>query len=158
MKRRFFLWFLPLTFAICSVISFQYPGDEYALWGYSSIAGTWIWFVFQAGDMHNPMIPALAAGTGALVMAIPGLLLTKLKTNIRLWLWVFVICSVAIFIFTITRYPTIEKALSKNGSWQAYIFSSINVGLYLSIVPTVLIDIIIKFAKVRKNAKSGNTR
>ena len=109
--------------------------------------------MFQARDMHNPTIPALAAVTGALVMAIPGLLLTKLKTSIKLWLAVFVICAVTILIYSITRFPTIDRAISKNGSWQAYIFSSINISLYLSIVPTVLINIIVKFTKGKKISK-----
>ena len=150
MRKKFFLWFLPLFFAVCSLISFAYPGDEYALWGVSSIAGTWIWFIFPAGDIHNPLIPILVAITGSLVMAGFGLLLTALRANVKLWIFLLIVSFTAIFLCTVASYPTIEKALSKNGSWLAYIFASLNIGLYTSVVLAALISLfLIVFKKFK---------
>ncbi len=84
-------------------------------------------------------------------MMLFGLLLKNMKANIKLWLITFIVSVVGIFFFAITRYPTIEKALSKNGSWQAYIFASINAGLYLSVIPTIIINSIIKLPKKKKS-------
>jgi hypothetical protein len=148
--KYFLLWFVPLLFAVFSMLSFKYPGDEYGLWAYSSIAGTWIWFIIPPFSMQSFITPVVTALIGALVITLPALLLVKLRVNIKLWFVIFVICATLVFISSIKSYPTIEKALSKNGSWQAYIFASINIGIYLSILLAAISTIVIKLVKKRK--------
>ncbi len=63
--NTFYVWLVPLLWAGCSLIHFRFPGDEYGLYAFSSIAGSWIAILVSFGDIHNPMIPISIAVTGA---------------------------------------------------------------------------------------------
>lgn len=139
MKKYFYLYVLPLIWLLTSIVSYYHHGNEYALYFFSCYAGFWIYYIFQAPDTNSFLFPALVSLTGTIVMIIPALLLFKLKTRKLLWAALFALCAIGIFLFSITRYPSIEKALSKNGSWWAYIAASINIGLYLSIILSITI-------------------
>jgi hypothetical protein len=152
MKRRnlFYVWLLPLIWAVCSYIHFFYPGDEYMVWGYSSIAGTWIFFVTGWGDFHNPLFPVAIAATGAVVMAAVGLLMDRLRVRKVLWGAMFAIAAVVVFVASLKAFPSIEKALSKHGSWMAYICSSINLAIYLSVIASVPVALLERIWKKLK--------
>lgn len=51
---------------------------------------------------------------------------------------------------TINSYQSIERALGKNGSWWAYIFGSLNLGLYASVILSVIITLIVKLFEKKK--------
>ena len=83
-------------------------------------------------------------------MLIAGLIMAKLR--VRLWLWasLYVLAAAIIFTMTVNSYPSIEKALSKNGSWWAYVWGSTNMGLYVSVILASMITIIIRITnKIR---------
>ena len=134
MKRTFYLWLLPLLWTTCSLFSFQFPGDEYAMYAISSMAGAWVlFFIKNAGDIHDLIFRGSIALTGAVTMTLFGVLMDRLRIRKVVWGFIFLAASVAIFILSIKAYPTIDKALRKNGSWWAYIFFAINMGLYCSV-------------------------
>ncbi len=134
MKNKYFVWILPILWAGCSLLSFRFPGDEYAMYGISSIAGVWIVFFISLDIIHNPMFPVSIALTGAIVMMILGFLMDLIKIRKAMWKILFPAAVIVIFVISIKAYPTIERALRKNGSWWTYIFFSINMGLYFSIL------------------------
>lgn len=138
LKNTFFVWLLPLLWASCSLVSFHFPGDEYALYVVSSIAGVWIGFVFEFGDIHNPAIPLSVAATGAGVMAAVGFVMDRVRVRRFVWGILYVIATLMIFVSAIGVYPSTERALSKNGSWWAYIFFSFNMGLYIAVALSFL--------------------
>jgi len=134
-NKYIYVWLLPLVWAACSVLSFRFPGDEYALYAISSMIGTWVVMVIDMpGDIHHPAFWISITVTGAIIMSLVGLGMSVLRTKIKLWLILYIVASVIFFIVTLSSYPSIEKALSKNGSWWAYIFSSLNMGMYVSVV------------------------
>ena len=134
-----YIWILPLLWASCSLIHFQFPGDEYGMYGISSIAGLWIAFIVRLGDQHNPMFPVAIALAGAIVMSVIGFLMDRIRIRKTIWAILFVVAALAVFVMSIKSYPTIERALSKNGSWWAYVFFSLNVGLYFSVLLSFLV-------------------
>jgi membrane protein implicated in regulation of membrane protease activity len=69
-----------------------------------------------------------------------------------LWVIIFVVCSLAIFATGIFSFPSIQRAINKNGSIWAYVFFSINIGIYLSIIISVIVTVIVRITKyVKKN-------
>ncbi len=128
--RLFFLLFVPLAWAVCSRVHFHFPGDEYAMWVISGIAGTWPLFFVRVSDIHEGWIPWLAAGTGAAVMAALGGLSVWLRVSARWWLIVWAAAGSALLIHSVCAYPSVERMLAKNGSWWAYILSSALIGMY----------------------------
>jgi len=147
MKKYLFVWLLPLIWTICSLLSFRFPGDEYALYVISSIAGVWITFVVQLANINSPFFLFVVTTVGALVMAVVGFLLAKLRIKLSLWLICFVISAVVICIVTINSYPSFDRAIRKNGSLFAYIFSSINLGLYCAVVLSAIIQPLCRLSK-----------
>jgi hypothetical protein len=131
-NRPFYLLVLPSMWAVCSLLHWQHPGDEYAMYFISSIAGSWIWLLIPVGDIHNPLIPSSVAAVGALGMAGMGWVLTRIRAPKAVWAALFVVSALGILFLSLTGYPSIDRALAKNGSWWAYICSSILLGMYLA--------------------------
>ena len=72
-------------------------------------------------------------------MAVVGLLLDLLRAP-RRWLVIpWGVIAVLICVATIGSYPSYQRAMSKNGSLQAYIFFSLNIGLYVTCLLTLLV-------------------
>jgi len=67
-------------------------------------------------------------------MAGVGFLMDRLQIRKAMWAVLFVGSALVIFVAEIKSYPTIQHALSKHGSWWAYVFFSVNMGLYLAIL------------------------
>jgi hypothetical protein len=99
------------------------------------MVGTWIVMVVDMpGDIHHPAFWISITVTGAIIMSLAGLVLSLLRAKIKLWLILYIAAAVLFFAVALSGYPSIERALSKNGSLWAYIFSSLNMGLYASVV------------------------
>ena len=120
MKKYVFVWLVPLLWSVCSLVSFEFPGDEYGIYALSSMAGTWMVILFKIqGDIHDFVFRGTITATGAVVMLLAGLILHKLRVKIKLWLVIYILAAVVFFVTALCNYPSIEKALSKNGSWWA---------------------------------------
>jgi hypothetical protein len=139
-KERWFYWLiLPFAWAGCSLLHFHFPGDEYALWAISSMAGSWVFiFMPNIGDIHQPAIRLLVAGVGALMLAGAGVLLDWLRVRWWVWTMLWLTTSLAWLAFTLGQYPTLERALAKNGSWWAYLFSATLMGCYSALLLSAL--------------------
>lgn len=159
-KQRFFVWLLPVLWSICSLFHYNFPGDEYGMYGIASIVGAWIVLIVKVGDVNHPMFPISIAVTGAIVMTGVGWFMDRMRIWKKLWVIIFAICVVAVFTLSIFSYPSLEKALSKNGSWWAYILFSINIGVYLSVVFSVSLTstgrLWKKISGAKKDSRSNN--
>ena len=115
------------------------------------MAGTWAVFLLNIqGDIHKFAFRGTITTAGIIVMLITGFILAKLRVKMKLWFTLYITLVVVILAITINSYPSIEKALSKNGSWWAYIFGSLNLGLYASVILSVIITLIIKLFEKNK--------
>jgi len=151
MKKYVYVWLLPLCWSACSLLSFRFPGDEYAIYAVSSMAGTWAVFLLNIqGDIHKFAFRGTITTAGIIVMLIVGFILAKLRVKMKLWFVLYITLAAVILAITINSYPSIEKALSKNGSWLAYIFGSLNLGLYASVILSVIITLIVKLFEKKK--------
>ena len=130
----FYRWLLPLLWGAVSYLHHFVPGDEYGLWIISSVAGSWIAPALFHAHVSRQMIALGIAATGAVVLMGVGALLDRWRVNRRLWLALQGLCTVLILVLMIASYPSIEKAISKNGSWSAYFCSSFLLGMYTSVI------------------------
>lgn len=121
------------------------------------MAGTWAVFLLNIqGDIHKFAFRGTITATGIIVMLIMGFILDKLRVKMKLWIVLYITLAALILVITISSYPSIEKALSKNGSWWAYMFGSLNLGLYASVILSAIITLMVQLFKM-KNIRSLKT-
>ena len=149
MKQTFYIFVFPILWASVSFVSYFHPGDEYAMYAISNIIGIWPILIFQL-DIHSLLTPTIVALIGGSAMVIVGFGMDRLRVNRWVWCGAWLIITILLFILAITPYPSIEKALSKNGSLTAYIAGSMNIGLYFSIVVSVIFKVILILIKRMK--------
>ena len=157
MKKYLFVWLIPVLWSASSLLSLNWPGDEYGLYAVSSLAGTWIVFLVKPGGSPHDMafwLPITVCGI--LVMSICGFVLSLLKASLKVWIPVYLLSAVALCVLAVCSYPSFEKAMSKNGSLWAYIFSSMNIGLYVSVIFTAIISGILKMIKPKQTEALTN--
>ena len=151
MKKYIYVWLLPLLWSVCSLISFEFPGDEYGIYVISSIAGIWAVPLFNIhGDIHKFAFRGGITAAGIIVILIMGFILAKLLVKMKLWFLLYITLAAVALVVMIGSYPSIEKALSKNGSLWAYIFGSLNLGLYASVILSAIITLRAKLFKMKK--------
>jgi len=135
----FFLLAVPGLWVACSLIHFQFPGDEYTLWAIGSMAGSWIFLLLpNVGDIHQGWIRCSVAGTGALVMTMVGWILCGLNVRKRIWIGLWAVGAVVWSGFMMSRFTSPAEALAKNGSWWTYFFSTAMMAVYFAILLTLM--------------------
>ena len=150
-RKYYFLFVLPVLWACVSVLQYRFPGDEYGLYAVGSAVGTWIYFLVPPGDVNRLLFPLIPAVTGVAVMAVAGWVLDWLRGR-RLVFWITWIVSVtALFLFMIFSYPSLDKAISKNGSLWAYLLAAVNMGVYAAGGFTLLAALLTKIWKRLKS-------
>ncbi|MCU0784840.1 MAG: hypothetical protein MUF81_12520 [Verrucomicrobia bacterium] len=68
-------------------------------------------------ELQNPLLPVSVAAAGALVLALAGGLLAWLRVRKALWTGLFAVSATAILFLMLRSFPSLERALAKNGSW-----------------------------------------
>ena len=128
--RRFYAIGLPLVWGATSLVNFRYPGDEYGGWAVSSLPGLWGAY-FSFGNSPLAALPVVLIA-GLLVTGAFGVLMDWLAVPWGPWYLLWIVLAGLIFYWSVHDFPTWSRAISKNGSIQAYILPSSNVGLMLS--------------------------
>ncbi|MGH7139730.1 MAG: hypothetical protein ACREHD_28655, partial [Pirellulales bacterium] len=127
--RWLYSWFLPLFWTTVAWNNFYYPGDEYG--GFflgGALPGLWI--IAIVGSMGNVQHTAvLVVAAGAVTVAVAGWLLDKLRAPFVPWALLSLVSAAGLFAWSLSHFPTIERALAKNGSYEAYVLPALNVGL-----------------------------
>jgi hypothetical protein len=145
-RRWFFVWYLPVVWTTVAWSNFYHPGDEYGGFAASSLAGLWILLVFDfSGNINQAFPPVLLAG--AATVSIFGWLLDKLRAPRPLWGVLFAVVAVSLFCWSFFSFPSVERALAKNGSYEAYILPSMNLGLYAATLASLAGTGLFRFAQ-----------
>ena len=136
--RSFYIWMLPAIWAAAAVVSFFHPGDEYGLFVTGTIAGSWICaFMQQIGHPRDVLWIIMVVGIA--ILGLLGFGMDKLRVSKRAWGLLFVSSFATILAFSLLQFPSLERAIGKNGSITAYAAWATNMGLYLSIVLALII-------------------
>ena len=135
--RLFYAMVLPVVWAVATVVSYFHPGDEYGLFVFSSIAGSWVCFIIRdIGHLRDVLWLIIVVGVA--ILAILGFVMDRLRVSKRVWGPLFVLSFALLLLFSLRQYPSLERAISKNGSITAYVAGACNMGLYLSIVLSLI--------------------
>jgi hypothetical protein len=136
--KLFYAIVLPVIWVVAAVVSYSHPGDEYGLFVFSSIAGSWVcFFIRNIGHLSDVLWLIIVAGVT--VVANFGLLMDRLQVSRRVWGTLFVLCFVLVLVLSLRQYPSLDRAISKNGSITAYVAGAWNMGLYLSILSSLIV-------------------
>lgn len=131
--RRLYAWFLPLLWTTIAWNNFTHRGDEYGSFFSGSLAGLWIIaIVGSAGSTGRSAALVVIAGAGTLAVA--GWLLDKLRAPFIPWSVLSLVTAAGLFTWWLGSFPTLERALAKNGSLEAYILPALNLGLTFATV------------------------
>lgn len=136
--RWFYCWFLPLFHATIAWNNFYYPGDEYAGFFFGgAFEGLWvIALIGDSGSVARSAVVVVAAGCATI--AVPGWLLDRLRAPFIPWALLLVLSASGLVASYLNAFPTIERALARNGSYEAYILPAINGGLVLATLAVVV--------------------
>jgi len=131
--RLFYVTVLPVVWATAAIVSYFHPGDEYGLFVFSTIAGSWVCFVMHnIGHLRDVLWIIVVAGVA--ILAILGFVMDRLRVSKRVWGVLFGLSFVVVLVLSLRQYPSLDRAIRKNGSITAYVAGACNIGLYLSIV------------------------
>jgi hypothetical protein len=134
--RRLFSWWLPLIWTSIAWMNFHYPGDEYGGFAAGSLAGLWIFLIIpQINDVKWALPFILLAG--ATTTGICGFVMDKLRVPSIAWLVLWLIAASSILAWAFYSFPSVERALAKNGSYAAYVLPAMNLGVYASTIVMV---------------------
>ncbi|MBA3314048.1 MAG: hypothetical protein M3552_00225 [Planctomycetota bacterium] len=133
--RRLYTVAVPTVWAITSLVNFRFPGDEYGGWGAGSLPGLWVVPLIDGSPL--PLLPFVLVG-GFVVMMALGAILDKLSSPWMPWYSIWLIAAGAIFGYSLSRFPSWDRAMSKNGSIEAYLLPALNLGLLFSTVTMIL--------------------
>jgi len=130
--RHLLVWLVPSLWSACAFGSYHHPGDEYGMFAVSVVVAVWLAFILEFGHISELYVLIVAAG--ALPMAGLGFILDRLPVSRRLWSAFYIVASVGWFVWMLWQFPTLERAIAKNGSISAYAFCGANLGLYASVL------------------------
>jgi hypothetical protein len=123
---------IPAAWATTCFAGFHFPGDEYGLWAAASLPGLWLVFLIPVNDVNVALWMILAAGS--VVMAALGAVLDRLRSSFIVWYALWTVSAGMLCWLMLRDFPSWQRAMSKNGSFQAYALSAMNVGLLLSTI------------------------
>lgn len=148
---------VPTVWGVSAWFSYLNPGDEYGLFGVGVLPASWLLAVMGTGNFKS-MIPYILA-SGMISLFLAGWALDRMR--VRLWIWcpaVLMMCAALVGLM-LSSYPSLSRAVAKNGSLTSYITSALNVSLYsitgLSFVTTPLWRGAIRFVTRRKRLTVG---
>lgn len=126
---------LPVVFVAACLVSFEYPGDEYGLWIAGHHAGWPGLLLFESvGDIGEWKYRLALAASGAIVFAGIGALLDWMIVARRRFLMLALGLSALLVGWQLMQFPSMARAIAKNGSVQAYVLASIAPGIELAAV------------------------
>ena len=128
--RHLFAVAIPALWSTTMAVAFRYPGDEYALWAVGALPGLWLPILVGEGNLTRCLAFTLSAGV--VVTAGFGAVRDRVRVRWLHWYALWVIAAGAICAWQIASFPSWARAMSKNGSFQAYALFSLNAGLMLS--------------------------
>jgi hypothetical protein len=135
-KRIIFIWLVPLMWAVGSLLQRRAAGDENAFYVASSLPGIWLGILGSMGarSVSKEMLAILVVLAGAPIMAMLGWAMDYLQVRKRVWAVVYIVGAIGILALTLSGYDSIQHAINKNGSLQAYVLLALNLGLFLSVL------------------------
>lgn len=137
---------LPVIWTCITVGSYFNSGDEHGCFALGVIAFLWLFLItgqVNVGEFILYLLPV-----GIITMTISGMLMDRLRVNYKVSLGIFTAGFIfLLFLFFIKDFRSIQALQAKHGSVFAPIFSAANIALYISIVFSLVGQLIAKLEK-----------
>lgn len=117
---------VPMIWGCGCLVSYAYPGDEYAGFVMGSIVGTWTLWLSGGQSLVLPLV------VGCLLMLVVGGILDKLSGSRVIWGSVWLLVLVLTLVVALSKFDSLEHARAKNGSMAAYLAFASQVGTYVA--------------------------
>lgn len=137
--RHLLVWMAPLLYCACAYGSYRHPGDEYGMFMVAALPAMWLPPFLEFGHLDEVVWLLIAAG--AVPVAVLGFMLDRLRVSRRAWAFCYVATTACLLPWGLSQYESLERAISKNGSIQAYFYSGANLALYMSLLVFLAIGI-----------------
>jgi hypothetical protein len=138
----FFVWLLPLLWVACSAGQWRFPGDEYGFYVVSALPAAWAALFILVGRVPQEMIPICVLLAGVPVMAGIGWVMDRLGVRRVFWAVLCLAAGIAVLGVTLGSFPSLERAIGKNGSLWAYVLLASTLGLYAGVVLSVILNLV----------------
>jgi hypothetical protein len=133
--RHLLVWLVPALWSMCAFGSWHHPGDEYGMFIASILPSIWLAVLLES--RHLAQVYVLLIAAGAPLMAVFGFLMDRLPISRRLWAALYIVASAAFFAWGLLSFPSLQRAIAKNGSISAYAYCAANLGIYVSVLMCV---------------------
>ena len=124
---------MPLVWVPTAIRNFEHCGDEYGGFLLGSLPAFWMGPFLSAMSINSPktMMPPLIVA-GALTVLAAGAILDLLRVRWSIWFALWIIIALSFFAQWFGGFPSVERALAKNGSYDTYVVTCTNLGLWLA--------------------------
>lgn len=130
------LWFyrpaLPFAWLLVTIVSWNYPGDEYGLFLASALPAIWVAPLLSYLHISEVLWSILPAGF--LTMLLLGWALDALRVRRSAWIAAVLAIAIGLVLLGLWEFPTYQRAIAKNGSLTAYVAAGLSLGLLLATI------------------------
>jgi len=127
---------LPTVWGLGCALGYSNPGDEYGLYALGSIIGVWTIVLVD----KIALLPTLVAGC-AIIFGF-AVLLERLRASRRLWVIVWLVSGIGLYLTSLMMFPSVERAVAKNGSMAAYLALGSQLGVYLATISSIVVGVV----------------
>jgi hypothetical protein len=127
--RPLFWWLLPLWFTVGALLAAQWPGFGHQLFSIGALPGVWVAFLIGTGDSTTSwLLPTVLAG--APLLAVLGVMLDRVATDVRLWLVAVLLVAAAAGYFLLGAHQDLETGLERHGGFLPFAICALQLGSY----------------------------
>ena len=133
--KKKWVWVLPALWVVVTVGSFFHSGDEHGCFALGQAAFVWVFYVanhFGAESLADNLAYLLPAAV--VILALAGRLMDILRIKFRAAGVVYFVFSVSVLFWMLHSFESIEAVRYKHRTLLAPVFTSLNIGLYGSIL------------------------
>lgn len=138
-SRWFYRFTIPWIWLAVALVSWRYPGDEYAMFGVANgLPSAWISVWLGISGEPDDVIPIMIACS-----LFSMVLISWAMDRLRLPWWLVIpgwmIAAIVLFQMAYGSFESHARAIAKNGSLTAYVSASSNLGLFLACVAAIVL-------------------
>jgi len=136
-KDTFYVWNIPFMWTVFTIISFSRPGNDYGLFIYGAIVGSWVRFIHPVPLTVKGLFYILPVGVA--ILGLLGYFMDRLRVRRAVWTIFFFLSLGALFGLAIMHYGSMEMMVMKEGAVKAVLFPVCSWAVYASVVMSILL-------------------
>jgi len=136
-SQVFFVVLVPAFWLTATMVSWKHPGDGYGLYAVGLVPALWLVPFLEWDHLREVLVHAFVSG--AVTMGLVGWVMDLLGLWRMAWVVVWGVAAAGLTMLALSQYPTLERAIAKNGSLTAYVASASNLATFVTCVLFLLV-------------------